>query len=61
MFMTALTLLFLVKLSQAQFLCIHDHFYYFWIIIKNLTKCNILNSINTLAFKKYGKFANHNL
>ena len=32
--------------------------YYFRIIIKNLTKCNILN---TLAFKHYGKFADHNL
>ena len=30
--------------------------YYFRIIIKNLTKCNILN---TFAFKNYGKFANH--
>ena len=44
--------------SQDQFLCIHYYFYYFRIIIQNLEKCNILNSP---AFKKYGKFANHDL
>ena len=32
--------------------------YYCRIIIKNLMKCNILN---TFAFKSYGKFANHNI
>ena len=32
--------------------------YYFRIIIKNLTKCNILS---TFAFKNYGKFTQYNL
>ena len=32
--------------------------YYFQIITRNLTKCNILK---TFAFKNIGKFADHNL
>ena len=31
--------------------------YYFQIAIKNLTKCNILN---TISFKNFDKFVNHN-
>ena len=41
--------------SQDQFLCIHYYFYYFRIIMKNLTKCNFLNTL-AVAFKKYGEF-----
>ena len=42
------------KISKWHFIIIKN--YYFWIIIKNLTKCNILS---TFAFKNNGKFADH--
>ena len=47
MFTTA-SFIFSETVSQDQSLCIYNYFYYFLIIIKNLTKCYILN---TLAFK----------
>ena len=57
MFPTALALIFFVK----QFLM--TNFYGFVIIfaIFELKSKTLQNILNTLAFKNYGKFANHNL
>ena len=45
------------NVKDFKMTCIIFRNYYFWIIMQNLTTCNILN---TFALKNHGKFADNN-